>query len=56
MLFRSAYWAIIGLIVASPVAIVLMNLEVFSKMTVLSGVTGVIALAAGFYAALKLGD
>lgn len=51
-----AYWAIIGLIVASPVAIVLMNLEVFSKMTVLSGVTGVIALAAGFFAAMKLGD
>ncbi len=51
-----AYWAIIGLIVASPVAIVLMNLEVFSKMTFLSAVTGVIALAAGFFAAMKLGD
>lgn len=51
-----AYWAIIGLIVASPVAIVLMNLDVFSKMTLLSGVTGVIALAAGFFAAMKLGD
>lgn len=51
-----AYWAIIGLIVASPVAILLMNLAVFSQITVLSGVTGVIALAAGFFVALKLGD
>lgn len=51
-----AYWAIIGLIVASPVAIVLMNFNVFSQVTVLSAVTGVIALAAGFMAALKLGD
>lgn len=51
-----AYWAIIGLIVASPVAILLMNLDKFSQITVLSGVTGVIALAAGFFAALKLGD
>ncbi|MDE6639929.1 MAG: DUF368 domain-containing protein [Acetatifactor sp.] len=51
-----AYWAIIGLIVASPVAILLMNMEKFSQITVLSGGTGVIALAAGFFVALKLGD
>lgn len=51
-----AYLAIIGLIVASPVAIVLMNLKVFSQMTVFSAVTGVIALAAGLFAAMKLGD
>lgn len=43
-----AYWAIIGLIAASPVAILLMNLDVFARITVLSGATGVIALAAGF--------
>ena len=51
-----AYWAIIGLIVAPPVAIVLMNLKVFSQMTVFSAVTGVIALAAGLVIAMKLGD
>lgn len=51
-----AYWAIIGLIVASPVAIVLMNLDIFAKMTIVSALTGVIALAAGFFAAMKLGD
>lgn len=51
-----AYWAIIGLIVASPVAILLMNLNVFSQITGLSGVTGAAALAAGFLVAMKLGD
>lgn len=51
-----AYWAIIGLIVASPVAILLMNLEKFLQITVLSEVTGLVALAAGFFVALKLGD
>lgn len=51
-----AYWAIIGLIMASPVAILLMNRDVFSQITVLSGATGVIALAAGIFAALKLSD
>lgn len=51
-----AYWAIIGLIVASPVAILLMNLTVFSQITIISALTGVIALAAGFFVALKLGD
>lgn len=50
------YWAIIGLIVASPVAIVLMNLEVFAGTNLLGAVTGVIALAVGFMVALKLGD
>lgn len=51
-----AYWAIIGLIVASPVAILLMNLTAFSQITIISALTGVIALAAGFVIALKLGD
>lgn len=51
-----AYWAIIGLIVASPVAILLMNLTAFSQITIVSALTGVIALAAGFAVAMKLGD
>ena len=51
-----AYWAIIGLIVASPVAILLMNLTAFSQITIVSALTGVIALAVGFVVALKLGD
>lgn len=51
-----AYWAIIGLIVASPVAIVWMERTAFAGMNPLSAVTGVIALAAGLIMALKLGD
>lgn len=49
-----AYWAIIGLIVASPVAILVMNgLGAINLVTVL---TGVAALAAGVVIALKLGE
>ncbi len=49
-----AYWAIIGLIVASPIAIIAMGS--FPTVTVLSAVTGVIALAAGVFVAMKLGE
>lgn len=49
-----AYWAIIGLIVASPIAILMMGS--FPAITVVSAVTGMIALAVGFFVARKLGD
>lgn len=49
-----AYWAIIGLIVSSPVAIFLMG--TFPAVTVLSVITGVLALAVGFGVAMKLGE
>lgn len=49
-----AYWAIIGLIVASPVAIFLMGS--FPALTVLSAVTGIAAFAVGVLIALKLGE
>lgn len=49
-----AYWAIIGLIVSSPIAILLMG--TFPAVTVLSGVTGVLALAVGVVIAMKLGE
>lgn len=49
-----AYWAIIGLIVASPIAILVMG--TYPAVTVLSVVTGVIALGAGFVVAMKLGE
>ena len=49
-----AYWAIIGLIVASPVAILVgMGLELY---TVLSVVTGLVAMGIGFVIALKVGE
>lgn len=49
-----AYWAIIGLIVASPVAILLMNS--FGTINLVTILTGIAALAAGVAIALKLGE
>ena len=49
-----AYWAIIGLIVSSPVAIFLMG--AFPAVTVVSVITGVLALVVGFGIAMKLGE
>ncbi len=51
---QHAYWAIIGLIVASPVAILLMNS--FGTINLVTILTGIIALAAGVVIALKLGE
>ena len=49
-----AYWAIIGLIVASPFAILIM-MEV-GTIGVLQIVTGIVLFAAGFLVSLKLGE
>ena len=49
-----AYWGIIGLIVASPFAILAMGS--FSAITAVSIITGVVALALGFIIAMKLGE
>lgn len=49
-----AYWAIIGLIVASPIAILAMGS--FPAIGVVSVITGIVALAIGFVIALKLGE
>ncbi len=51
-----AYWAIIGLIVASPIAIVAMNVASFAAINVLSALTGIVALGVGFVIAMKLGE
>ena len=50
----TAYWAIIGLIVASPVAILMLNK--FGKLGAITVVTGVAALVIGSLAAIKLGE
>lgn len=47
------FWCIIGLIVASPVAIVLIN--DFSGFNLVSGLTGLVALVIGFIIAMLLG-
>lgn len=49
-----AYWAIIGLIVASPIAIIAM--ATIPAITVLNVVTGIVALCGGVFIAMKLGD
>jgi len=49
-----AYWAIIGLIVASPFAIVLLGS--FGEITVLHILTSIVTLALGFFIAKKLGE
>ncbi|MDE6221723.1 MAG: DUF368 domain-containing protein, partial [Lachnospiraceae bacterium] len=47
------YWAIIGLIVASPFAILIM-MEI-SAVGIVEILTGVVLLAVGFFISLKLG-
>lgn len=49
-----AYWAIIGLIVASPIAILAMG--TFPAITLVSVITGLVALVIGFVIAMKLGE
>ncbi len=49
-----AYWAIIGLIIASPVAIIAMGS--FPAITIVHVITGAISLVIGFIIAMKLGD
>ncbi len=49
-----AYWAIIGLIVASPIAIILMSN--FGTITVLTVLTSIVTFVIGFFIALKLGE
>lgn len=49
-----AYWAVIGLIVASPIAILLMNQ--FGQIHLITIVTGLLSLVLGVAIALKLGE
>lgn len=49
-----AYWAIIGLIVASPVAIVLLGTFTYSKL-ILTVIASILTFAAGFIISMKLG-
>ena len=55
-----AYWAIIGLVVASPVAIALMGgfaaLSGMGAMMIVHLLVGAVALVAGFVVAMKLGE
>ena len=49
-----AYWAIIGLLFGSPIAILMVG--TFSEMTIISVITGVVALLCGLFISNKLGE
>ncbi len=49
-----AYWAIIGLIIASPIAIIAMG--TFPAITIVHILTGIVTLVIGFVIAMKLGE
>lgn len=49
-----AYWAIIGLLLASPIAILMVGN--FTEITLVSVVTGIITFGLGFFVAGKLGE
>lgn len=49
-----AYWAIIGLIISSPVAILLVS--EMGAITIVSVITSIITFGIGFFAATKLGE
>ena len=49
-----AYWAIIGLIAASPIAILLV--ADLGKISVIGVLTSIVTLLIGFVIAMKLGD
>ena len=49
------YWCIIGLIAASPIAIIIMNHDIFAGMNAVVVITAVIALAVGCVIAYFLG-
>lgn len=49
-----AYWAIIGLIVASPIAIIAMG--TFPAITIVGILTSILTFALGFVVAMKLGE
>lgn len=52
-----AFWAILGLIVASPVAIILMNAAaIAAALSIVNVITALICLALGVFVAIKLGE
>lgn len=52
---HTVFWCIIGLIVASPVAIIMLNIDAFKKIDAISIITGIVAFAVGCVIAFFLG-
>lgn len=51
-----AYWAILGLVIASPIAIILMNVGVFTTLNIPGLLIGIVGMMAGFFVAVKIGE
>jgi len=51
-----AYWAILGLVIASPIAIILMNVGVFTTLNISGLLIGIVGMMAGFFVAVKIGE
>jgi len=49
------FWCIMGLIAGSPIAIIVVNADIFAGINAVSGITGVLFLAVGFVIAFFLG-
>jgi putative membrane protein len=49
-----AYWSIIGLLIASPIAILMVG--TFPEITIVHILTGIVTFALGWFISLKLGD
>ena len=49
------FWCILGLIIGSPIAIVVVNSAIFAAISVVSILTGIVAFAVGFAIAFFLG-
>ena len=49
------FWCIMGLIAGSPIAIIVVNADIFAGINAVSGITGVLFLAVGFAIAFFLG-
>jgi len=49
-----AYWSIIGLLVSSPIAIIMVGS--FPKITIIHVVTGIVTFALGWFVSRKLGE
>lgn len=49
------FWCIMGLIAGSPIAIIVVNADIFSGINAVSGITGVLFMAVGFAIAFFLG-
>ena len=49
------FWCILGLIIGSPIAIIIVNIDIFREINVISVLTGILTFVVGFVIAFFLG-